>query len=247
MRAALVMAVIAGTVILIAIADKPEPGTMPFPALLIATFSVGLHVRSLPLAVLGGLIPVATMTFILTTDYYTGEAPALSEYFILAFFISGAWSAGRVVRHRAEQAAHAEATSGERAREAVSAERVRIARELHDVVAHSVSMIAVQAGAAEELVERDPAAAREHLSAVRKTAREALVEMRRLLGVLREDDATYAPQPGLARVEDLIEEARGGRAHRAARGGARGGRPGNRPGRLPDRPGGLDQRPQARG
>ena len=124
-----VMAVIAGTVILIgAIADKPEPGTMPFPALLIATFSVGLHVRSLPLAVLGGLIPVATMTFILTTDYYTGEAPALSEYFILAFFISGAWSAGRVVRHRAEQAAHAEATSGERAREAVSAERVRIAQ-----------------------------------------------------------------------------------------------------------------------
>ena len=122
------------------------------------------------------------------------------------------------MRHRAEQAAHAEATSGERAREAVSAERVRIARELHDVVAHSVSMIAVQAGAAEELVERDPAAAREHLSAVRKTAREALVEMRRLLGVLREDDATYAPQPGLARVEDLIEDARGERAHRAARG-----------------------------
>jgi signal transduction histidine kinase len=204
-----VMAVIAATVIVVAtVADKPEPGTMPFPALLIATFSVGLHVRSLPLALLGGLIPVATMIWILTTDFYTGETPDLSEFFILTFFISGAWSAGRVVRHRAEQAAHAEATSGERAREAASAERVRIARELHDVVAHSVSMIAVQAGAAEELVERDPAAARQHMSAVRKTAREALVEMRRLLGVLREDEATYSPQPGLARVEDLIEESR---------------------------------------
>ena len=109
-------------------------------------------------------------------------------------------------------------------------------------------MIAVQAGAAEELVERDPAAAREHLSAVRKTAREALVEMRRLLGVLREDDATYAPQPGLARVEDLIEEARAASVPTELREEARaGGRPGNRPGRLPDRPGGLDQRPQARG
>jgi signal transduction histidine kinase len=204
-----VMGVIVGTLLVVALAaEKAEPGAMPFPALLVATFSVALHVRSTPLAVAGGAAPVAAMLFTLTQDYYTGDAPTLADLFILTFLITGAWVAGRVVYHRAEQARMAEATSGERAREAVSAERVRIARELHDVVAHSVSMIAVQAGAAEELVERDPAAAREHLSAVRKTAREALVEMRRLLGVLREDAATYSPQPGLARVEDLVDEAR---------------------------------------
>ncbi len=204
-----VMAVIAATVIGVAlVADKPEPGAMPFPCLLIATFSVALHVRALPIAVAAGAIPIATMLFTVSTSYYSGDGPTVADVLILAFLIVGTWTAGRVVRHRAEQAVVAEATSGERAREAVSAERVRIARELHDVVAHSVSIVAVQAGAAEELVERDPSQAREHMASVRKSAREALVEMRRLLGVLREDEATYKPQPGLARVEELIDDAR---------------------------------------
>jgi signal transduction histidine kinase len=204
-----VMAAIAATVIAVAlVADKPEPGAMPFPSLLIATFSVALHVRALPVAVAAGAIPIATMLFTVFTNYYSGDGPTPADVLILAFLIIGAWTAGRVVRHRAEQAVAAEATSGERAREAVSAERVRIARELHDVVAHSVSIIAVQAGAAEELVERDPSQARQHMAAVRRTAREALVEMRRLLGVLREDAATYNPQPGLARVEELLDDAR---------------------------------------
>ena len=200
---------IAGTtVIAAALAERDEPGAMPFPALLVATFSVALHARSLAWAVVGGAITVATMVFTLTQDYYAGSGPTVADVFILTFLITGTWVAGRVVHHRAEQARAAEATSGERAREAVSAERVRIARELHDVVAHSVSIIAVQAGAAEELVEREPAQAREHMASVRRTAREALVEMRRLLGVLREDEATYAPQPGLARVEELLDDAR---------------------------------------
>jgi signal transduction histidine kinase len=204
-----VMAVIAATVIGVAlVADKPEPGAMPFPCLLIATFSVALHVRALPIAVAAGAIPIATMLFTVSTSYYSGDGPTVADVLILAFLIAGTWTAGRVVRNRAEQAMAAEATSGERARQAVSAERVRIARELHDVVAHSVSIIAVQAGAAEELVERDPSQAREHMASVRKTAREALVEMRRLLGVLREDAATYTPQPGLARVEELLDDAR---------------------------------------
>jgi signal transduction histidine kinase len=90
----------------------------------------------------------------------------------------------------------------------VAEERARIARELHDIVAHGLSIIAVQAGAAQQLVERDPAAAREHLEAVHRIAKEAMTEMRRLLDVLREDDASYTPQPGLARVPELVEEAR---------------------------------------
>jgi signal transduction histidine kinase len=79
---------------------------------------------------------------------------------------------------------------------------------LHDVVAHSVSIIAMQAGAAGELVERDPKQAREHMETVRLTAQDAMREMRRLVEVLREDDATYAPQPTLARVDELVEDAR---------------------------------------
>jgi signal transduction histidine kinase len=101
------------------------------------------------------------------------------------------------------------AESGELARAAVSDERARIARELHDVVAHSVSIIAVQAGAAEELIERDPDKARQHMASVRRTAREAMTEMRRLLDVMRTDEAGYAPQAGLARLPDLLDETRG--------------------------------------
>lgn len=83
-----------------------------------------------------------------------------------------------------------------------------MARELHDVVAHSVSIVAVQAGAAEALLDVDPAAARPHLEAVRRTAHDALVELRRLVGVLREDEPTYTPQPGLERLAELVDEAR---------------------------------------
>jgi signal transduction histidine kinase len=123
--------------------------------------------------------------------------------------VGGAWVAGWLVRRRAAQARLAVAASGELARSAVVDERARIARDLHDIVAHSVSIIAVQAGAAEALLERDPAAAREHLAALRRTARETMNEMRRLLGVLREDQPSYAPQPSLSRLEDLLVETRG--------------------------------------
>jgi signal transduction histidine kinase len=98
--------------------------------------------------------------------------------------------------------------SGELARSAVSEERARIARELRDLVAHSVSIIAVQAGAAEQLIEHDPIAARDHLSAVRRTARQTMGEMRRLLDVLREDDPVYTPLAGLSQLPDLLDEVR---------------------------------------
>jgi signal transduction histidine kinase len=86
--------------------------------------------------------------------------------------------------------------------------RERIARELHDIVAHSISVVSVQAAAADAYLERDAAQAREHLDAVRRTARDALGEMRRLCGVLRENSAELAPQPTLGRVCELVDEAR---------------------------------------
>ena len=93
----------------------------------------------------------------------------VADYAILTFFVCSAWTAGYLIRRRAAQVQAAEEAGGERARAAVADERARIARELHDVVAHSVSIIALQAGAAEGLVETQPQAAREHMAAVRRT------------------------------------------------------------------------------
>ncbi|HET9851288.1 MAG TPA: sensor histidine kinase [Candidatus Limnocylindrales bacterium] len=97
----------------------------------------------------------------------------------------------------------------ERARAAVAEERTRIARELHDEVAHAMSVIAVQADAAEGALAHDPALVEPPLLAIRQTAREALTEMRRVLGALRGDERPeLAPEPGLARAGALVEQTR---------------------------------------
>jgi len=97
----------------------------------------------------------------------------------------------------------------ERARTAVAEERTRIARELHDEVAHAMSVIAVQADAAEGALAEDPALVQRPLLAIRETAREALADMRRVLGGLRGDErAELAPEPGLARLGALLEQTR---------------------------------------
>jgi signal transduction histidine kinase len=98
-----------------------------------------------------------------------------------------------------------------RTRQAVGEERLRIARELHDVVAHSMSVIAVQAGVANHVIDSRPELARQALATVETNTRSALVEMRRLLGVLRQGDepsASLAPPPGLSQVADLVEQFR---------------------------------------
>jgi signal transduction histidine kinase len=109
-----------------------------------------------------------------------------------------------------ERAARLDREHEDQARDAVLAERTRIARDLHDVIAHSVSVMTVQAGAARLLLPEDPARAHEPLLSVEGTGREALAEMRRLFGIVRgeEDNAALAPQRGLARLNVLVEQAR---------------------------------------
>jgi signal transduction histidine kinase len=125
--------------------------------------------------------------------------------------------AGRILRSRAhlnqrlrEQAAEIERNRGERERAAVLEERTRIARELHDIVAHDVSVMLVQAQAARRTAMIDPESARGAIAAVEDTGREALGELRRLLGVLRrgDEELALAPHPSLAHVDTIVDRVR---------------------------------------
>jgi signal transduction histidine kinase len=109
-----------------------------------------------------------------------------------------------------ERAAQAEREREERARAAVTEERARIARELHDVVGHSVSVMTVQASAVRRLLRPEQKREREALLVVEQTGREALAEMRRMVGVLRrpEEAPALAPQPSLQHLDRLVEQAR---------------------------------------
>ncbi len=109
-----------------------------------------------------------------------------------------------------ERAERLERERDAEARAAVAEERTRIAREMHDVVAHSLSVMVVQAEAAEEMLARDPERARRPLSAVQETGRTALTELRAMLGVLREaeEGPDLAPQPGLAGIGALAQQVR---------------------------------------
>jgi signal transduction histidine kinase len=109
-----------------------------------------------------------------------------------------------------ERAARAEREREERARSAVSEERARIARELHDVVGHSVSVMTVQASAVRRLLRPEQERERSALLVVEQTGREALAEMRRMVGVLRrpEEAPALAPQPSLEYLDKLVEQAR---------------------------------------
>jgi signal transduction histidine kinase len=112
-------------------------------------------------------------------------------------------------RELGEQAAELRREREENARRAVLEERVRIARELHDVVAHHVSVMGVQAGAARRVMARRPDQAEEALSSIETSSRQAVVELHRLLGFLRREgqDDALAPQPDLAQLPELIAQA----------------------------------------
>ena len=135
------------------------------------------------------------------------------------FLVGGAWLAGRTLRSRQLMIVELErirreleATRDQQALAAVTQERSRIARELHDVVAHSVSVMVVQAGAAARVLDNDKARALSAMEAVQDTGREALTELRRLLGVMRPDaplELPLEPQPTLDALDELTERVRG--------------------------------------
>jgi len=138
---------------------------------------------------------------------YLWSAITFTVAWILGFALGGRLRATDTAKRLAEQA---EAEREEQARLAVAEERARIARELHDVVGHSVSVMTVQASAVRRLLEPDQEKEREALLVVEQTGREALAEMRRMVGVLRrpEEAPALAPQPSLDRIEQLVAHTR---------------------------------------
>ena len=180
---------------------------------LIAVYSVAANAPRWP----GVGAATAGLAALLAAEALSGFESDTSTVLGNVVVMLGVWLIGAFARDRTEYVRALEARTAElqRARDelaisAVREERVRIARELHDVVAHSVSMIAVQSTAAAHVIDDKPDEARRALTAISEASHSALDEMRRLLGVLRTEDydASLVPVPGLAELEALTEHVR---------------------------------------
>lgn len=191
-------------------ATPGHPPAMMALAPLIALYTVGTvrGRRTLWLAAVGATVFTLALTLPdVTSVRWYAELVRIAAMFAFAAALGDATRTRRAYIAEVEQRAlDAERTREEEARRRVEEERLRIARELHDVTAHSLSIIAVQAGAAEKVVERDPEAVKHVLSTIRTTSKAALDELRAMLGVLRGgDDATpFAPAGSLGRLDELI-------------------------------------------
>jgi signal transduction histidine kinase len=180
-------------------------------AIFVLTFDIALHSKER--IALATLVASAVVIWV-SVSLQPGAVAVLATYIESELGILVAWLSGRNLRHRrarwAELAARAERLEREReeeARRAVAEERLRIARELHDVIAHSMSVIAVQSAVGNHVIDTQPTEARQALAAIEATSRSALTEMRRLLGVLRQEGeprGSLAPAPGLADLASLI-------------------------------------------
>ncbi|MFC0601963.1 sensor histidine kinase [Streptomyces palmae] len=171
------------------------------------------------LGLVGGLLAASIATVRWPQDNATSWEHTVSIAFGTVPFAL-AWVLGDSIRTRRayyaqleERAARLEKEREERAKMAVAAERARIARELHDVVAHNVSVMVVQADGAAYVMDAAPDQTRLALETISGTGRQALAEMRRLLGVLRTGepagDSDYVPQPDVEQIDDLVEQVRG--------------------------------------
>lgn len=192
------------------LALRYPPVTTALAGLAVATYAVAAYDTSrgtpLPVATTAvldvGLIAIAVLT-----GYGATEATMMLLLFAMA------WVMGDRARTRTQylEALEERAQLLEREREtqveaAAAAERTRIARELHDVIAHAVSVIVLHARGAKELIERDPGASRRSLELIERTGREALQELRTVVGALRGDGSKdpREPQPGLGHLEELV-------------------------------------------
>ena len=206
-RAPLAVAAITAAALLLQVAVEPtdHPVDAQFLAWIVASYSLGVH-ADLRAALAGEALLIVAVDL---WAYHTGDDLVFVPLILIGFAL-----VGRVVRSRnrlteqlRERTRELELEREERARLAVAQERSRIARELHDIVSHTLSVIVVQAGAERLTAPAGPT--RDTLEAVENEAREALAEMGRLLGMLRADgEDALRPPPGLERLDELLARVR---------------------------------------
>jgi signal transduction histidine kinase len=204
---------LAALIAMVLLGATPTSYSTPILSLFLLPYATGSRLPSRP-----ALATLAMLWAGVLAVWLADPERILGDLFFPGSFATLFWMAGRAVRSRSELTAelHEAAVRAGEARDheatrAVTEERRRIAREMHDVVGHSVSMMVVQAGGARRILERDPARAIAAAELIEQTGREALAEMRSLLGVLHADDQggpEYAPQPSLRELEALVERAR---------------------------------------
>ena len=186
-------------------------------AVMVAVFSVADY-APWPLSVLAGAAVALALPVNFAADWTNQRRVSLSDIPYNYALLGAAWVLGDNLRQRrqregelVERAERLLAEQDERAHRAVADERARIARDLHDVVAHTVSVIVLHAGAARRIAAEQPERARGALEAIEALGREAAADMRRLVGILRapaEPAADTEPQPSLARLDTLVDRVR---------------------------------------
>jgi signal transduction histidine kinase len=194
-----------------AIDVPPDPYTLTF-AVLLALYTASAYARR-RLAIAAGVVTLIVQVVLNLPGL--AEEESFADDVNQVVLLGGAWVVGQNTRYRRRQAElleeRAERVERERAeleRIAVLEERGRLAREIHDVIAHSVGVIAVQAGSARAIAEQRPDRAREALTAIEEVSKDTLVELRRTIGALRApgDAASLAPAPGLDRIDELVRK-----------------------------------------
>ncbi|MFB7907721.1 sensor histidine kinase [Kitasatospora sp. NPDC056076] len=178
---------------------------------LIAEAVVGYCVvtRSRLLSTIAVAMPLTVLATLFAWGAVNGYPVNPYAYLGIAATVLIAWLIGNTVR---QGRAHTEALRGRAAEQAVTAERLRIARELHDMVAHNIGIIAIQAGMGSRVMDTQPAETRNALNAIEATSRETLAGLRRMLGALRQGEGESAPlevAPGLDELERMREKAAG--------------------------------------
>jgi signal transduction histidine kinase len=204
---------VAAVVVAVNVITNPQGQFSTLLSLVLVCFTIGYETR--PPRSYAGLgivfVPFLAVSFV--------EAFEFSDLAAGLVFFAGPWTVGVLTQERAahaeEAVARANRLEAERELEAAriaQEERTRIARELHDIVSHSISVVTIQTQAVRRRLGPDQAQEAADLAAVEATAREALAEMRRLFGVLRTDgeSASLAPQPGLAELRRLVDQAGSG-------------------------------------
>ncbi|MFD8703978.1 sensor histidine kinase [Kitasatospora sp. NPDC059648] len=165
--------------------------------------------RSRPVSTIAAGMPLALLAGLFAWGSVNGYPVNPYAYAGLAATVLIAWLIGNTVR---QSRSHAEALRGRASEQAVTAERLRIARELHDMVAHNIGIIAIQAGMGSRVMDTQPAETRSALEAIEATSRETLAGLRRMLGALRQGEGESAPlevAPGLGELDRLVKRTAG--------------------------------------